>query len=142
MPYVAGNDIAARCPTCLGDREHTVMEAHSGIVFQVRCKTCGEVHPYGRPKVAPRPKAEPRAPSAKKKGKRASAESRPKGWAELVRGREAADATPYSPSETFALDQLIHHAAFGLGVVTAVLEGGKLEALFEAGFKKLVHARG
>jgi hypothetical protein len=146
MPFVAGNDIDAHCPRCGRDRTHTVMVVHNGLVQEVRCRECKEVHPYKRPHVEKRPapakpaKARPRQP-------RQSARAAPKvqgppaAWEEKVIGCDREAVRPYTARESFAVDEVLSHPKFGLGVVTELQPDGKIDVAFKEGIRRLVHAR-
>jgi hypothetical protein len=62
-----------------------------------------------------------------------------KTWAELIAGKADDAFKPYSPQATYARSDLVSHPKFGKGVVTLV-EGTRVEVLFEEGAKKLGHA--
>ncbi|MGZ3430136.1 MAG: hypothetical protein ACXVCV_25970, partial [Polyangia bacterium] len=60
----------------------------------------------------------------------------------LLAGRDA-EARAYSPSETYALNDVVRHPSFDIGVVTATPAPQKLEITFRDGTKKiLLHDRG
>jgi hypothetical protein len=60
-------------------------------------------------------------------------------WAEQVQSQTDEAFVPYAQTGTFAKGAFVLHQVFGKGLVTAV-EGSRIEVLFEAGVKKLVHA--
>lgn len=144
MPFVAGNDIEAHCPKCNIDREHTVMVVHGGVVHEVRCTECRDVHPYKRPHKPKKPtKAKKPAATKRKRTKKAAPKEKgpPAEWQELVFGRDPEEARPYSLKETFEIRELIFHTKFGLGVVTDLHDHDKLSVAFKDGMKKLIHGR-
>ena len=49
---------------------------------------------------------------------------------------------PYDPRTAYAAGEVVVHSRFGKGVVAAVKSGGKVEVIFKADIKTLVHARG
>ena len=69
-----------------------------------------------------------------------SSQSPPPTWNDLIEGKPESEFKPYAMSATFARNDLIQHPKFGKGVVTLV-EGSKVEILFQDGAKKLGHAR-
>jgi hypothetical protein len=149
MPFVAGNDIDAHCPRCGRDRTHTVMVVHNGLVQEVRCRECKEVHPYKRPLVEKRAAATkaPKAPPRPRQPRKPSAAERkvggpPAAWEEKVIGCDRDAVRPYSARDTFALDEVLSHPKFGLGVVTELHPDGKLDIAFKEGTRRLVHGRG
>ncbi len=148
MPFVAGNEIQAFCPTCGRDTDQTVIEVHSGLVLQVRCMTCKEVHPYKRPhgplrpkKQAKTPRSRPRAAKKKTQKAKAAPAGPPKEWDDLVLGKDPELFTPYSMKQTFELNELLVHPKFGQGVVTELRDGNKIEVAFHEGYKTLIHNR-
>lgn len=144
MPFVAGNEIEAHCPKCNSDREHTVMVVHGGLVHEVRCTKCSEVHAYKRPLKPKKPtKAKKAAAKPRKRAKKAAPKEQgpPPEWQELVFGRDAEEARPYSIKETFGIRDFIFHSKFGLGVVTELHDHNKLSVAFKDGMKKLIHGR-
>lgn len=149
MPFVAGNDIDAHCPRCARDRTHTVMVVHNGLVQEVRCRECKEVHPYKRPLVEKRPapakpqKAAPRARQPRQPSRAApKVAGPPSAWEEKVIGCDREAVKTYSARAAFAVDDVISHPKFGLGVVTELHPDGKLDIAFKEGIRRLVHGRG
>ena len=145
MPFVAGNDIDAHCPKCGKDTHHTVMVVHGGLVHEVRCTECRDVHTYKRPHKPKKPsKAAASAKRTRKKPRKKAAKTEQSStmeWHERVFGVDQESARPYSIKETFAANDFVVHSKFGLGVVTQLYEDGKLDILFKEGLKKLVHGR-
>lgn len=147
MPFVAGNDIDAHCPRCGRDRTHTVIVVHNGLVQEVRCCECKEVHPYKRPHVEKRPVPEKpaRAPRTRQPGRPARAEPRvsgpPAAWEEKVIGCDREAVRPYSARDAFSVDDVVSHPKFGLGVVTELQPDGKIDVAFKEGIRRLVHGR-
>ncbi|MGB8930176.1 MAG: hypothetical protein WCC48_02875, partial [Anaeromyxobacteraceae bacterium] len=60
---------------------------------------------------------------------------------ELLAARKVAQAAPYSPKRSYAVDDVIDHPMFGLGFVSVVRDGGKIEVTFRSDVKILVHGR-
>lgn len=63
----------------------------------------------------------------------------PKTWDELVGSQPEGAFKPYAISTTFAKHDLLSHSKFGRGIVTLV-EGSRVEVLFQDGSRKLAHA--
>lgn len=62
-------------------------------------------------------------------------------FAQLCDGKQLGHVRPYAAGETFCEDDLVLHAALGLGIVVKVREG-KVDVFFKSnGEKTLVHAR-
>jgi len=58
-------------------------------------------------------------------------------WTENVGGKT--ELRKYSPQETFAEGETVHHPKLGDGFVARVIEGGKVEIMFREGARTLVH---
>ena len=61
-------------------------------------------------------------------------------WELALEGKDLANARPYSMETRFAAHEIICHAVFGIGVVTALLAENKIEVLFQNGYKVLIQA--
>ncbi len=136
-----GNDVDGWCTRCKLMLAHTVEAMVGAKITRVHCNTCGAQHAYrGRPP-GERPAAgEKRSPSRSRAAGGAQA-STPAAYEALIRGRDTATARRYAAAERFAPPDLVMHATFGLGLVTKVKEGNKIEVLFPDGPRVLVHAR-
>ncbi|MFO0557743.1 MAG: hypothetical protein U0269_06960 [Polyangiales bacterium] len=60
-------------------------------------------------------------------------------WQEAVGDKPDAPSRAWSMSTTFARDEIIEHPKFGKGVVVMV-QGAKIQVLFQEGTKMLGHA--
>jgi len=61
-------------------------------------------------------------------------------WELALEGKDLANVRLYSMETRFAVHEALRHAAFGLGVVTALLAENKIEVLFQNGYKVLIQA--
>ena len=61
-------------------------------------------------------------------------------WELALEGKDLANARSYSMETRFAAHEVIRHAVFGIGVVTALLAENKIEVLFQNGYKVLIQA--
>ncbi len=131
-----GGEVDAFCTRCELTLAHTVHAVVAGKPVKVECNTCHGVHRYrdatGRAAAA-RPAARGAAPA------RARAEV--VGFETLLAAKRTAEARPYSPKHTYAVDEVIDHPLFGRGFVSAVRDGGKVEITFRSDVKLLVHGR-
>ena len=59
----------------------------------------------------------------------------------LLKDKDLAIARSYSSKDRYLLGDVMEHPNFGIGVATAIKDGTKIEVLFEAGSKVLVHGR-
>lgn len=145
MPFVAGNDVHGFCPKCKRDGNHTVMVVHDGLVQQVRCTECREVHWYQRPHTparAPKRSKTRRTTTRKRAPRKTKAPpGPPEEWVKHVIGADPESFHNYSMKECYELNDLISHVKFGPGVVAAIRDDNKIEIAFQQGIKTLVHNR-
>jgi hypothetical protein len=59
----------------------------------------------------------------------------------VLKGKDVTGAKSYSSKELYLLGDVMAHPNFGIGVATAIKDGSKVEVLFEACSKVLVHGR-
>ena len=126
----AGNDIDAYCGHCKLVLAHVIIANKGGKPVRVECKTCRAVHAFRTS--APEKKLVRRSTSRQT--------VRSAGYEELIAGRDLARAVKYKPAVAFRKNDVVDHKIFGLGVVHKILSGGKVEVVFQAGAKVLVHA--
>ena len=93
---------------------------------KVECKTCKEVHAYRK---------------SKPKSQKTSIEVAIEDYEAMVATRDPKEAVKYKMTAAFEADTLLKHKKFGVGLVTALHGGDKMEVLFENGRKILVHSR-
>ncbi len=134
-----GSNVNAWCTKCKLVLAHTIEAAVGTAIKRVACNTCGGKHQYkaaapGTTSVtSPRV---PRIPSAK-----GSIASSPKGYDTVMAGKDLSAALPYEFRTLYTLGALIRHPDFGYGVVVADKGSKKIDVLFSAGAKTLVHGR-
>ncbi len=130
----AGGEVDSFCSKCNLILAHTIHAMVGPRPARVECNTCHAVHTWRPP--------EKGAPKARKKAAGARDRKAPAmGFDEMLRGKSVALAVKYDPRSTFALDQVIEHPTFGLGFISDVKGGGKVEVTFRSDVKILVHAR-
>jgi hypothetical protein len=134
MPtHKVGGEVDAFCTKCRMTLAHTILAMVVSRPVRVQCNTCGGQHAYRKePGAGTRAPGAPRAPAPRKVV--ISFEQR-------LSERDQSKARPYSPKETFAMDELVSHPTFGLGFVTVVRQD-KIDVAFKAFEKTLVHGRG
>ena len=135
-----GRDIGSVCRKC-GDVWHVVVAVTDGRLAQVECKQCGARHRY-RPAAG---EAEGKAGARTRKANARTASSRTGRAADKKPVVEADLSRPsrrFQMSETYEVGDRVVHTSFGEGVVQAVTGVRKVEILFDAGPKTLVHGRG
>lgn len=140
-----GGEIDAFCTKCNLNLAHTIIAMVGPKVEKVECNTCRSVHKYRgqQPLVKAQSFAAPKkASTATKATKTPGSRSRTViTWDEQLKGKDLSRAKKYSPKETFAVDEVVDHPTFGLGLVTAV-RGDKVDISFKQEDKTLVHGKG
>jgi hypothetical protein len=139
-----GGEIDAACGKCEMNLAHTIIAMVGPKVIKVKCNTCGGDHNYRgvQPLVKMQSFAAPKRASSSSSGS-----SSPKkaavvvvSWDEQFKGKDLTKAKKYSPRETFAVDDVVDHPTFGLGLVRSVRDG-KVEVAFKQEDKILVHGK-
>ncbi len=125
-----GGEVDAFCTRCQLELAHTVIAMVGPAPVKVECNTCHSVHRYRSGSAA-------RAPGA---GSRASRPAASASFEEML-ARQAGPLRRYSPADSFAAGDVVDHPSFGRGFVSAVKEAGKVEIVFRAGVKTLVHGK-
>jgi hypothetical protein len=126
MAVEVGKDHDAWCNKCSLVLAHVVVSMKGTRAHRVECKTCSDVHAYR--------KSEP--------GSRArSTRPRKSEYEKAIEDRDLGTAVSYSMSSTYAKDDLINHAKFGVGVVLDVIDSRMLHVAFQAGSKRMLYGR-
>lgn len=116
-----GSPIASWCTGCKTDQPHVVATLKTdGTLNKVTCNSCSAEHVYRKPKTAP-PESEKKAAGGAKRRKKLEG---------AVSQTEAAQAKPYAMDGMYPAGDVIEHSRFGLGRVTAIKPGGKMEVAF------------
>ena len=136
-----GGEIDAACGKCEMNLAHTILAMVGPKVIKVKCNTCGNDHNYRgvQPLVKLQSFAAPKRAIAGKDPKPRSAVV-VVSWDEQFKGKDLTKAKKYSPRETFAVDDVVDHPTFGLGLVRSVRDG-KVEVAFKQDEKILVHGK-
>ena len=58
-----------------------------------------------------------------------------------TRGASGRLSVPYDPARTYRKGQMLTHAMFGEGEVTAIIEPQKMDVLFADRMRRLIHAQ-
>lgn len=136
-----GGEIDAFCTKCDLNLAHTIIAMVGEKVVKVKCNTCDGEHQYRgvQPLVKVQSFAAPRraSPGAAPRPRAAATVT---SWEDRFAGKDLSRAKKYSPRETFAVDDVVDHPTFGLGLVTAV-RGDKVEVAFKQQDKTLVHGK-
>ena len=138
-----GSTVDSWCTKCKLILAHTVEAMVDGKITRVHCNTCRGQHAHRAS--APGSSSGTARTASARSGKAAAASKPAKPvrseYETLLRGRTAAVARPYSISQRFAPGEVISHASFGLGVVTAERDSVKIDVHFADGPKVLLHGR-
>jgi len=161
-----GGEIDAYCTKCRLDLTHRIIAMVGDAVKKVECKTCGSHHLYRRPKTE-RDAAEARMlkRAEERKAAAASGSSGSSGggggskaareaaaaklerdqtaaWEHAIAGQPMSAFKAYRISLVLGVGELIHHPKFGDGVVSKVIDRGKVEVLFKDGPRTMAHGQG
>ena len=133
-----GGEVDAYCTSCRLMKWHVIVAVVGDKPAKVECHGCHKQHgfraaPPGAPKV--KRVTKPRAASTP-----APAPPVTNLEERLLRGESSARG--YSPQDQFAVDELVRHPSFGVGLVVALPDLQRMEVAFRDGRKLLVHRRG
>lgn len=133
--FRTGGEADSFCTRCRMVLAHTILALEGGKPARVECNTCHGQHNYrpGTPDARSAPAAVARADGDAKAGRTRVS------FDDLMAARTA-PVRPYSPKTAFAMDDTVSHPTFGRGIVAAV-RADKIDVMFRAGTKTLVHAR-
>jgi hypothetical protein len=124
-----GGEVDAFCTRCQLLLAHTVIAMVGAVPVKVECNTCRNVHRFRGASTAvrrPSPARAARGPSMS--------------FDQMLATHTAAPR-PYASSGTFSTGDVLDHAAFGRGFVSAMKDPGKVEVTFRGGVKTLVHGK-
>jgi hypothetical protein len=134
-----GGELDAWCTSCRLMKWHTIVALVDGKPAKVECQGCHKQHQYRAQAPVPGEKA-PKAPRAR--AARSSTPAVPAVDFETLLAGRAGEAKVYSPNEAYALNDVVRHPSFDVGVVTATPAPQKIEVTFRDGKKMLLHNRG
>ena len=128
-----GGELDAWCTTCKLMKWHTIVALVDGKPAKVECQGCHKQHQYRAQPPGEKPEKAPRARASKAAAPSVAAVD----FDTLLAGRDG-EAKQYSPNTTFALNDVVRHPTFELGVVTATPAPQKIEVTFRGGEKKML----
>ena len=142
-----GDETDSICPRCKEETIHRVVAMLEGKVHLVICTRCNSQHKY-RPSLAamrrkvPLP-SERQAKVLKKVESARTSQSQAdlKEWQALKEVAGEVEPVPYDPGGSYSEKQIVSHPTFGLGFVRKVIDGSKVEVVFEREVKILVMNR-
>lgn len=130
-----GGEVDATCTRCRMELAHTILALVGTKVARVRCNTCGSDHVY---RGTQRPSR-----SAAARTRASTAEKTPKtvvGFDAQLAALDVSKAEDYRPDHIYAVDQVLRHPTFGLGIVRSVRQD-KMDVAFKAAERTLVQGR-
>lgn len=138
-----GGEVDAYCTRCKMVLAHTILAMVGEKIAKVRCNTCGGDHAFRGAPDAPKATSSRAASSTTRTSapRATKADKVVISFEQQLAEKDVANAATYNVRETFALDQVIRHPTFGLGLVTAV-RGDKMDVAFKAETRTLIHGRG
>lgn len=138
-----GGETSAYCTSCRDMRLHVVVAMEAGVPAKVECRSCHRQHKYraAPPGTKTATKGATRRTAAAKSAAAAPAAPTANQLEVLLESRSDRSARTYSPSERFAVGELLSHPSFGLGAVTGTPSPGKIAVLFRDTTRLLLHER-
>ncbi len=133
-PPLAEGPASGTCSTC---EQIVARFAGAGITpsrVAIKCRRCGTVHRHHASASAPPLKT-------RRSAKAAAALAHEVTYERLLAVTSGRKSRPYSVSGIFRAHDVIEHPTFGLGVVTHLLAGDKIQVVFKNGDKLLVCRR-
>jgi len=127
-----GGEVDATCTRCRMDLAHTILAMVGSKIARVRCNTCGSDHVYRGTQSASR--------SAAARPRAAPAEKTVIDWEAQLAARGTETPQAYHPDQHYAVDQVVRHPTFGLGIVRAVRQD-KMDVAFRTTERTLVQGR-
>ena len=131
----AGKDVDSYCGKCKLMLAHVIHAMEGDKPAKVECKTCKAVHKY-RPTVPGTRKA-----AAKKKtaGTSKTPTTTEGEYDTIMAEIDVTKPVAYGLEEVFEEKAVVKHKKFGVGLVTQVLGGRKINVMFREGTKLLAH---
>ena len=136
---MVGKEVLAYCTSCKMDLQHIVAAMKGDKIAKAECQTCKKTHGYKAPKGVTEPKA--KKPRKSKKDSAAdAATSVEMEWEKLMHTHRDAPFKSYNTKGSFKLGDKIKHTEFGEGIVGKLVFPNKIEVIFRANIRLLIHA--
>lgn len=129
-----GQDVKSYCGKCKMSLYHTIMVMEGNTPKKVQCNTCKASHAFRD------------APGAKKRSSSGTTRKRTVSkpvselWKEAIES-STKRSRAYSIREVFEVGDIVDHVKFGTGIVQALMDGDKIEVMFQNDIKTLVHSK-
>src|SRR5688572_10519725 len=130
-----GGKIEAYCPSqrCKADTNHVIVQMYEEEIRRVQCETCGDVHPYRKP----------RGDGDEEEGTKRAVTTKKLTWMDAMARASEADLANYRPftiRDAYEEGDVVFHKQFDVGFVTQLLRDNKVEVIFREGDPRiLVH---
>jgi hypothetical protein len=146
-PLRVAGEVDSWCTKCRLVLNHRIVSMKNGKAYQVECLTCRGQHIWRAG--APGASTDRPAGGSERPARAASSGAGPKSqrvtpamrheqtWEKAIAGRGVNEFKPYNTGGTFREGDLLRHKKFGDGVVTRVVDAGKVEVLFRDEAKTL-----
>ncbi len=136
--FKTGGEVDAFCSKCNLNLAHTILAMVGTKIARVKCNTCQADHVFRGIQTTMQANS---FTKPRKSTRLSAADKVVIGFQQRIEGKDAAKARKYSAKDTYALEELIDHPTFGLGIVSDV-RLDKVTIHFKADEKTLVHGRG
>jgi hypothetical protein len=133
--YRVGGEVDATCTRCRMELGHTILAMVGQKIARVHCNTCGSDHVYRGTQRSSRAAASRTRTATAEKPQRTVV-----GFDAQLAALDVSKAQDYHPDHTYAVDQVLRHPTFGLGIVRAVRQD-KMDVAFKAAERTLVQGR-
>jgi hypothetical protein len=140
-PLRVAGEVDSWCTRCRLLLNHRIVSMKAGKPYQVECLTCRTTHLWRKtapgdkaPAPGDRPRATGSGASAGGTGRSrvsAVAMRHEQRWEQAIAGRGVLEFKTYNAGGNFREGELLRHKKFGDGVVTRVIDAGKVEVLFK-----------
>jgi len=127
------------------DLGHTIVAMNGATPARVICRTCKSEHNFKPKKGVKEPgsiaaaKGSPRVPRAPRAPKEDPSVPIEQEWTKQINGSNK-PVRQYAATQAFGLGDRIAHPSFGEGIVQKLIFPNKVEILFRADMKVLIHA--
>jgi hypothetical protein len=130
--YTVSGEVVSWCTKCKLELGHTIIAIVDNKPKKVKCNTCNGQHVY-------RSKPPETGKTTKRAGrKRKTPEEIYNEHITQISGGDLSGARTYRIDGSFAVDELIDHPKFGVGIVMSIVKTNKVETLFKDGPRLLI----
>lgn len=131
-----GKELVCFCTRCKMDLGHTIVSMMGGMPARVICRTCKSEHNFKAKKGVKEPGTTTRAARESKAEKTVPVEVE---WLKQIHA-SSKPIKGYAADQAFQSGDRISHPTFGEGIIQKLIFPNKIEVLFRADLKTLIHA--